>query len=80
MWKFDLTSRTWSRILASGKYPTPKALATFVQYKDKFVLFGGWRLVYSSIYYFIHPVLRSELKYTHFVHEYLHETKTKMFI
>ena len=42
MWKFDLSSRTWCRCVTGGKYPTPKALASIVQYKDNFVLFGGW--------------------------------------
>ncbi|CAL8111450.1 unnamed protein product [Orchesella dallaii] len=42
MWKFDLSNRLWSRCLASGQYPTPKALASIVQYKDNLVLFGGW--------------------------------------
>jgi len=42
MWRFDLNSRTWSRCLASGQYPSPKALASFVRYKDNLVLFGGW--------------------------------------
>uniref|UniRef100_A0A8C4NI08 F-box protein 42 n=2 Tax=Eptatretus burgeri TaxID=7764 RepID=A0A8C4NI08_EPTBU len=42
LWRLDLNSREWIRPLASGSYPSPKAGATMVVYKDLLVLFGGW--------------------------------------
>ncbi|XP_014780877.1 F-box only protein 42 [Octopus bimaculoides] len=42
LWGFDLASRQWVRPLAMGVYPSPKACATIVVYKDSLVLFGGW--------------------------------------
>jgi len=40
--QFNLTSRTWSRPRAIGTYPSPKALATMIEDKEKLILFGGW--------------------------------------
>ncbi|XP_072048192.1 uncharacterized protein [Amphiura filiformis] len=42
MWKLNLQNRTWSRVIALGSYPSPKAAATMVTYKDTLILFGGW--------------------------------------
>lgn len=42
LWRFDLASRQWIRPLTLGTYPSPKACATMVLYKDSLVLFGGW--------------------------------------
>ncbi|XP_023686023.2 F-box only protein 42-like [Paramormyrops kingsleyae] len=42
LWRLDLNSKEWIRPLASGSYPSPKAGATLVIYKDLLVLFGGW--------------------------------------
>ncbi|NXQ25678.1 FBX42 protein, partial [Alaudala cheleensis] len=42
LWRLDLNSKEWIRPLASGSYPSPKAGATLVVYKDLLVLFGGW--------------------------------------
>lgn len=42
LWRFDLSNRQWIRPLAMGTYPTPKAYATMIPYKDCLILFGGW--------------------------------------
>ncbi|XP_070207783.1 F-box only protein 42-like [Littorina saxatilis] len=42
LWRFDLTTRQWARPVASGTYPSPKACASMVVYKDSLVLYGGW--------------------------------------
>ncbi|XP_066546887.1 F-box only protein 42 [Amia ocellicauda] len=42
LWRLDLNSKEWIRPLASGSYPSPKAGATLVVYRDLLVLFGGW--------------------------------------
>ncbi|XP_072521822.1 F-box only protein 42 [Salminus brasiliensis] len=42
LWRLDLNSKEWIRPLASGSYPSPKAGATLVMFKDLLVLFGGW--------------------------------------
>ncbi|XP_046362016.1 F-box only protein 42-like [Haliotis rufescens] len=42
LWRFDLATRQWIRPLAMGTYPSPKACASMVVYKDNLVLFGGW--------------------------------------
>ncbi|KTF87934.1 hypothetical protein cypCar_00044445, partial [Cyprinus carpio] len=42
LWRLDLNSKEWIRPLASGSYPSPKAGATLVLYRDLLVLFGGW--------------------------------------
>jgi F-box protein 42 len=43
LWKFDLSSREWTRPVALGTYPSPKAYATMAVYKDSLILLGGWR-------------------------------------
>jgi F-box protein 42 len=43
LWKFDLSSREWIRPISMGSYPSPKAYATMVGYKDTLILLGGWR-------------------------------------
>lgn len=42
LWRFNLATRQWVRPLATGNYPSPKACASMVVYKDSLVLFGGW--------------------------------------
>ncbi|XP_076451876.1 uncharacterized protein LOC143287640 [Babylonia areolata] len=42
LWRFDLATRQWVRPLAMGTYPSPKAYASMVAYKDCLVLYGGW--------------------------------------
>uniref|UniRef100_A0A0A9YZ53 F-box only protein 42 n=1 Tax=Lygus hesperus TaxID=30085 RepID=A0A0A9YZ53_LYGHE len=42
LWKLDLTTRQWSRLLTMGSYPSPKASASLVYYDGSLVLFGGW--------------------------------------
>jgi len=42
LWRFDLASRQWIRPLATGNYPSPKACATMVAYKETLILFGGY--------------------------------------
>lgn len=42
LWRLDLASRRWIRPLSMGTYPSPKACATMVSYKDMLILFGGW--------------------------------------
>ncbi|XP_041479681.1 F-box only protein 42-like isoform X1 [Lytechinus variegatus] len=41
MWNLDLSTREWTRVLASGSYPSPKGSATMVNYKGNLILFGG---------------------------------------
>lgn len=43
LWRFDLSSRKWERPISMGSYPSPKACATLVCYKNALILFGGWR-------------------------------------
>lgn len=43
LWRFDLSSRQWIRPISMGNYPSPKACATMVSYKNFLILFGGWR-------------------------------------
>lgn len=43
LWQFDLSNRKWIRPMTKGIYPSPKASASIVCYKDSLVLFGGWR-------------------------------------
>ncbi|KAK7788265.1 hypothetical protein R5R35_013970 [Gryllus longicercus] len=42
LWRLDLNKRQWERPLTMGTYPSPKACASVVCYKDALVLFGGW--------------------------------------
>lgn len=42
LWKLDLSTRQWSRLLTMGTYPSPKACATLVHHKNRLLLFGGW--------------------------------------
>ncbi|XP_066593332.1 F-box only protein 42 [Prorops nasuta] len=42
LWRLDLDSRTWVRLITMGSYPSPKACATMLRYKKKLILFGGW--------------------------------------
>ncbi|XP_067002520.1 F-box only protein 42 isoform X2 [Anabrus simplex] len=42
LWRLDLNKRQWVRPLTMGTYPSPKACASVVCYKDTLVLFGGW--------------------------------------
>ncbi|KAK9496535.1 hypothetical protein O3M35_013195 [Rhynocoris fuscipes] len=42
LWKLDLSTRRWQRLLTMGRYPSPKAYASLVYYKSNLILFGGW--------------------------------------
>lgn len=42
LWRLDLDTRTWVRLITKGNYPSPKACATMLYYKKNFILFGGW--------------------------------------
>ena len=42
LWRLDLTNRTWHLMQTTGTYPSPKACAVLVRYKEKLLLFGGW--------------------------------------
>lgn len=48
LWKLNLSTRMWVRPLPTGCYPSPKACATLVRYKDSLVLYGGWTQSSSS--------------------------------
>lgn len=48
LWRFDLSNRTWIRPIATGTFPSPKACASLVEYKNNLILFGGW--THSSPY------------------------------
>ena len=49
LWRLDPTTREWSRILANGTYPSPKACATLVKSKPgELMLFGGKKLLFHS--------------------------------
>ncbi|XP_014256671.1 F-box only protein 42 [Cimex lectularius] len=48
LWKLDLSTRSWSRLLTMGSYPCPKACATLVYYNNTLILYGGW--TYPSPY------------------------------
>ncbi|XP_022090315.1 F-box only protein 42-like isoform X2 [Acanthaster planci] len=38
----DLRDRTWTRLLATGQYPSPKAGASMVHHSGSLILYGGW--------------------------------------
>lgn len=42
LWQLDLGTRTWVRPITMGNYPSPKACATMLYYKESLILFGGW--------------------------------------
>lgn len=42
LWKLNLSTMSWDRPVPTGSYPSPKACATLVLYKDSLVLYGGW--------------------------------------
>ena len=42
LWRFDLNSRVWHRVIAQGTPPSPRSMSTFVPYGDCLYLFGGW--------------------------------------
>lgn len=48
LWRFDMTHMRWTRPLATGTYPSPKGSASMVAWRDRLVLFGGWR--YPSLH------------------------------
>ncbi|XP_039280007.1 F-box only protein 42 isoform X3 [Nilaparvata lugens] len=50
LWKLDLSTRQWSRLLTMGTYPSPKACATLVHHDSCLLLFGGKS--HPSTYYF----------------------------
>ena len=49
LWRLDATTREWTRPLATGSYPAPKACATLVKTSPgELMLFGGW--THPSLY------------------------------
>ncbi|CAL4068405.1 unnamed protein product [Meganyctiphanes norvegica] len=48
LWRFDLGTHEWTRLLTTGTYPSPKAHASMVTWKNHLVLFGGW--THPSLY------------------------------
>ncbi|XP_054159247.1 F-box only protein 42-like [Oppia nitens] len=48
LWRFDLSSRTWIRPIATGTFPSPKACASMAYHNNYLILFGGW--THSSPY------------------------------
>lgn len=48
LWRFDLGSHEWTRLLTTGTYPSPKAYASMVTWNKCLVLFGGW--THPSVY------------------------------
>lgn len=53
LWRFDLASRCWIRPIATGTFPSPKASASFVNYKDNIILFGGWSHSTPNFMYYL---------------------------
>lgn len=47
LWTLDLNTKAWSRPLASGNYPSPKAAATMSVYENSLILYGGYSHPYS---------------------------------
>ncbi|KAG1669411.1 F-box only protein 42 [Nymphon striatum] len=41
LWKLDLNTRRWIRLLTTGTYPSPKACPSMVSFNDNIWLFGG---------------------------------------
>ncbi len=58
LWRLDCTTRTWSRPISTGTYPSPKACAVMVLYERQncLILFGGW--THPSLYP-LHQVMNS---------------------
>ena len=53
LWRLDPTTREWSKPLATGAYPSPKACATFVKSKPgQLILFGGKHYLLMRCYIF----------------------------
>ncbi|XP_063849424.1 F-box only protein 42-like [Scylla paramamosain] len=48
LWRYDLGSHEWTRLLTTGTYPSPKAYASMVTWNKCLVLFGGW--THPSVY------------------------------
>ena len=50
LWRLDLSSRTWTRPMSTGTYPSPKACAVMVLHQSSncLLLFGGW--THPSLY------------------------------
>ena len=42
LWRFDLSVHEWTRLLTTGTYPSPKAYATMLTWRNFLILFGGW--------------------------------------
>ncbi|KAK3869686.1 hypothetical protein Pcinc_025023 [Petrolisthes cinctipes] len=52
LWRYDLYTHAWTRLLTTGTYPSPKAYATMIvtsyNNEDLLILFGGW--THPSLY------------------------------
>jgi F-box protein 42 len=47
LWTLNLNRKTWSRPIADGTYPSPKACASLIAYKTSLILFGGYSHPYQ---------------------------------
>lgn len=47
LWALDLNTKKWSRPATTGTYPSPKAAATLLTYKNNLILYGGYSHPYS---------------------------------
>ncbi|CAF0980537.1 unnamed protein product [Didymodactylos carnosus] len=45
-WRFDISTRMWERILATGTYPPPKSAATFIEFEQQLYLYGGKSMIH----------------------------------
>ena len=48
LWRFHLGTHEWTRLLTTGTYPSPKAYASMVSWKNYLIMFGGW--THPSVY------------------------------
>jgi len=76
LWKLNLSTRSWVRPLPIGSYPSPKACATLVRYKDSLFLYGGWAQSNSSPMHQVCQLFNElniyRLKTNKWDHEYTH--------
>lgn len=51
LWCFDLSTRKWTRPIATGTYPAPKAYTSMVAFKNILIVFGGYTYPSNSPYF-----------------------------
>ena len=69
LWVLDLNTKTWSRPIADGAYPSPKACASLIAFKSSLILFGGYSHPYQ------HP-LNQQINFFDEMHVYCTQTCT----